>query len=156
MTDEHPDSCTRRRFICGALRGAALCAAGGSVLGGVACATVPQVDAELTSDRRLTVEADAFEEERDGLLAFHPKITNPIYVHRTPDDAGYTYTAVSTTCTHRGCRAEPTTDRIICPCHGSEFSHDGALLDGPAGEPLVEFPIERTGDYLVIRLDQRM
>ena len=46
--------------------------------------------------------------------------------------------AVSITCTHMGCTlhwnaAETTWD---CPCHGSRFSHEGDVLNGPAARPL--------------------
>lgn len=56
-------------------------------------------------------------------------------VHR--DDDGHLH-AVSATCTHMGCTvafndAERTWD---CPCHGSRFDVDGAVLDGPANAPL--------------------
>jgi Rieske Fe-S protein len=60
--------------------------------------------------------------------------------HRTGvfrDDDGALH-AVSVRCTHLGClvrfnAAERTWD---CPCHGSRFDVDGAVLEGPALEPL--------------------
>ena len=53
------------------------------------------------------------------------------------DPAGQLH-ALSSVCTHLGCtvkfnRAEKTWD---CPCHGSRFSIDGAVLDGPATRAL--------------------
>jgi glycine/D-amino acid oxidase-like deaminating enzyme/nitrite reductase/ring-hydroxylating ferredoxin subunit len=56
-------------------------------------------------------------------------------VHR--DDAGRLH-AVSPDCTHMGCRiawntAERTWD---CPCHGSRFTPDGKVIQGPAVKPL--------------------
>ena len=41
---------------------------------------------------------------------------------------------VNTTCTHMGCElnwnsAESSWD---CPCHGSRFSYEGEILEGPA------------------------
>ncbi|WP_410600023.1 Rieske 2Fe-2S domain-containing protein [Amycolatopsis sp. lyj-90] len=53
------------------------------------------------------------------------------------DQAGALH-AVSLRCTHLGCLlrfngAERSWD---CPCHGSRFDVDGAVLEGPAVEPL--------------------
>jgi Rieske Fe-S protein len=56
-------------------------------------------------------------------------------VYRDEDDVLH---AVSVRCTHLGCLvrfngAEKSWD---CPCHGSRFDVDGAVLEGPATAPL--------------------
>jgi len=56
-------------------------------------------------------------------------------VHR--DETGALH-AVSATCTHLGCivhfnEAERAWE---CPCHGSRFTVDGSVIQGPANEPL--------------------
>jgi glycine/D-amino acid oxidase-like deaminating enzyme/nitrite reductase/ring-hydroxylating ferredoxin subunit len=61
------------------------------------------------------------------------------------DPAGEVH-AVSITCTHLGCTlqwnaAETSWD---CPCHGSRFTHHGAVIEGPATEPLERIAIEGT------------
>lgn len=53
------------------------------------------------------------------------------------DEEGKLY-LVNTTCTHMGCElnwnsAERSWD---CPCHGSRFTHEGEIIEGPAVRPL--------------------
>ncbi|WP_018933794.1 FAD-dependent oxidoreductase [Gracilibacillus lacisalsi] len=52
--------------------------------------------------------------------------------------------AVDTTCTHLGCecnwnQAEKSWD---CPCHGSRFSYDGTIIEGPATKHLKKIDLE--------------
>ena len=56
-------------------------------------------------------------------------------VHR--DDAGAVH-AVSARCTHLGCivHFNDAERAWECPCHGSRFAVDGAVLQGPANRPL--------------------
>jgi glycine/D-amino acid oxidase-like deaminating enzyme/nitrite reductase/ring-hydroxylating ferredoxin subunit len=58
-------------------------------------------------------------------------------------DQGGRLHAVSSRCTHLGCQvvwngAESSWD---CPCHGSRFTPDGAILNGPATTPLEPRPL---------------
>src|SRR5437764_12236236 len=41
-------------------------------------------------------------------------------------------------CTHLGCAYhwEASSNKFMCPCHGSLFALDGKVLDGPAMRPL--------------------
>jgi Rieske Fe-S protein len=63
------------------------------------------------------------------------------------DDAGSMH-ARSAVCTHLGChvrwnREERSWD---CPCHGSRFDVDGAVLNGPATKGLAEVSLEPAAD----------
>ncbi len=46
--------------------------------------------------------------------------------------------ALAITCPHLGCSYayDDGKRHFVCPCHGSEFALDGALLHGPATSPL--------------------
>ncbi|HKO18221.1 MAG TPA: Rieske 2Fe-2S domain-containing protein, partial [Acidobacteriaceae bacterium] len=53
------------------------------------------------------------------------------------DDAGALH-ACSAVCTHLGCVVawNPTEKSWDCPCHGSRFSPEGKVLNGPAAANL--------------------
>jgi Rieske Fe-S protein len=53
-------------------------------------------------------------------------------------DEGGDLHAMSSVCPHRGCDVEWNGDEKVwdCPCHGSKFAADGAVLHGPATQPL--------------------
>ncbi|CAN5907492.1 Rieske (2Fe-2S) protein [soil metagenome] len=46
--------------------------------------------------------------------------------------------AVSAICTHRGCELayDVAGNKLVCPCHGSEFDATGAVTKGPAVRPI--------------------
>lgn len=50
-----------------------------------------------------------------------------------------TFIAVRTICTHKGCDVELEGDKFVCPCHGSEFTIDGVVTQGPATKNLKIF-----------------
>jgi len=64
-----------------------------------------------------------------GAEAFlqRPDMSRPVYIRRI---ASGEITALLASCTHNGCQPAPVGDRLVCPCHGSEFSFEGAVLQG--------------------------
>ncbi len=70
----------------------------------------------------------------------------PICLYKKGDD----YTACLMRCTHQSCEVEVQGSRYKCPCHGSEFSTDGALLEGPAERPLKTFKTEQDETFVYI------
>jgi menaquinol-cytochrome c reductase iron-sulfur subunit len=55
-------------------------------------------------------------------------------------------------CTHLGCAYhwEMTLGKFACPCHGSFFSIDGKVLDGPAPRPLDRYATKIVDNRLQI------
>jgi nitrite reductase/ring-hydroxylating ferredoxin subunit len=70
-------------------------------------------------------------------------------------NVGGAFHAFDDTCTHVGCSLaegdlEETT--VICPCHGSEFDvTSGAVLQGPAREPVATYETRVEGDNLEVK-----
>jgi Rieske Fe-S protein len=71
----------------------------------------------------------------------------PILVNR---GFGNEFYALDTYCAHEGCVVPPYDGfegKIICPCHGSEYAIDGALIsNGPASGPLGRYNLTYDGD----------
>jgi glycine/D-amino acid oxidase-like deaminating enzyme/nitrite reductase/ring-hydroxylating ferredoxin subunit len=93
--------------------------------------------AHLASDRltSLDVEGTSVDEVVSGDAKILRVDGKKVAAYR--DDAGQLF-CVSPVCTHMGCdvawnKAEKSWD---CPCHGSRFAPDGAVLNGPAKKPL--------------------
>jgi cytochrome b6-f complex iron-sulfur subunit len=59
--------------------------------------------------------------------------------------------ALSRVCTHLGCIVKSESDGFHCPCHGSRFAPNGAVVKGPAPKALAWLAVTRVGagTYLV-------
>lgn len=62
------------------------------------------------------------------------------------------YTASLLKCTHRGCELNVGGNTYSCPCHGSEFSITGKVLEGPAIEDLKTFKTETDDQNIYVYL----
>ena len=56
------------------------------------------------------------------------------------------FRALSLVCPHLGCTVEPQSDGFTCPCHGSRFDLQGALVRGPASKALTVLRVESAAD----------
>jgi cytochrome b6-f complex iron-sulfur subunit len=62
------------------------------------------------------------------------------------------YRALSTVCTHLGCRVHFVADRqvFVCPCHQGIFDAEGRVLSGPPPRPLDRFEVRERGGMIYI------
>ena len=132
---------TRREFVAGT---AACCACG--LLGG--CIAVnPAPTFEVGADHTLPLPKELAEAGSQVKVRL-PGTDSLVLVWRTKGGFG----AASITCTHRGSevRFNPKEETLDCPSHGSRFTPDGVILEGPARKPLRAYPAEQQGDRLKV------
>jgi succinate dehydrogenase / fumarate reductase, iron-sulfur subunit len=67
--------------------------------------------------------------------------------------SGDNVTALSSTCTHLGCRVswDPEAKQLKCPCHGGAYDRTGAVIAGPPPSPLATLTTRVDGDQVFIQ-----
>ena len=71
----------------------------------------------------------------------------PICIYKIKED---TYVASLLKCTHRSCELNVGGGIYSCPCHGSEFSVQGDVLEGPAEDKLKTFKTETDNENIYL------
>lgn len=61
--------------------------------------------------------------------------------------------ALSSTCTHLGCRVswDGEAKQLKCPCHGGVYDSTGAVIAGPPPAPLASLTTRVDGDQILIQ-----
>lgn len=87
--------------------------------------------------------------EREFVLIQNNKYGFPICLYKISDN---NYIASLLKCTHRGCELNVGGGIYSCPCHGSQFSTEGTVLQGPAEQKLKTFTIKTDDENIFILL----
>lgn len=87
--------------------------------------------------------------ERKFVMIQSNKFGFPICLYKIKDDQ---YVASLLKCTHRGCELNVGGGIYSCPCHGSEFTTQGKLLEGPADEDLQTFITKSDNENIYIKI----
>ncbi|MDX1476793.1 MAG: Rieske (2Fe-2S) protein [Saprospiraceae bacterium] len=86
---------------------------------------------------------------REFVLIDFPEAGFPICLYRQSEDD---YLAALMKCTHRGCELNVGAGIYACPCHGSEFSINGTVLNGPAEHDLQVYQTLTDDTHVYIQL----
>ncbi len=85
-----------------------------------------------------------------GFLTSTTLATAPVIVVRDAANAN-NVVAVNSTCTHNGCPVEWANTEFVCNCHGSKFTAEGAVTNGPATQPLATYEAKIEGDQVLVK-----
>jgi Rieske Fe-S protein len=89
-----------------------------------------------------------------GMIAVRSgRVGKPVLVMRIEHDQ---FRVLSLRCPHLGCtvRWDNDVQLLVCPCHGSKFADDGAVLEGPAQQPLTTLRSALTGTWLRYKVEE--
>jgi len=134
---------SRRKFI----RDSAL------AIGGICCGTVllngcsPFVYAEHTVEENRVVVSKVGFGENNHVIIKMDNLKKPVYIGKLDDG---NYSALLMECTHKRCTVRPAGNILHCPCHGSEYSNTGKVLESPAEKDLPAFRVSHDENNIYI------
>ena len=88
-----------------------------------------------------------------GFLSDKSFASGPVIAIRDPANAEGVV-AFNSTCTHQGCSVDWESSEFACPCHGSKFSANGEVTEGPAEEALATYEARIEGAQVLVRTAQ--
>jgi Rieske Fe-S protein len=135
--------CDRREFVTlvGHLVGA------GVLMSSAACLGCAMASSTHPMSALKVAKVDVSDLTKDGKALFTPYVGpdgDQIMIVREP---GGSLVALSTQCTHAGCKVNaPSGGIITCPCHGSQYDLTGNVVRGPAPRALKQYQILSYGN----------
>lgn len=111
------------------------------------CAGTKYITAPIEGDSMI-VPIASFGDKK-YIIVENDKLEYPICVYRISENE---YKALLMRCTHQGTELQAFGDRLQCPAHGSEFTNNGSVQNGPADEPLRSFNVSILPGSIKIKL----
>lgn len=87
--------------------------------------------------------------DRKYLVVKSDKLQFPIYLYK---NSTTDYKALWMECSHLGAELYANGEYLTCPAHGSEFNHEGNVVQGPAARPLRTFKTSVKDEFIFIQL----
>ena len=143
-------SCTRREVLYGIGAGSLLAACGGSS----DTVDAQQLDAPScpSGDLCLDTSTSAYKQlaNTNGSAIINSNVGQLVVVRENATTA----VALSAVCTHQGCTVNysASSQRLVCPCHGAEFSLTGSVVLGPATVALKSYSTTVASNLIEIKL----
>ena len=135
--------------------GASCLALAGITLSASSCTAGKQVQTSVKANSIQLAKAE-FVKGRAGSGKFlryitvrAPELSFPIVVYR---QSANEYRALLLRCSHQQAELSVNGDVLSCNAHGSEFSNDGNVIQGPAEEKLKSFKVEQDQNNIIIQL----
>ncbi len=83
-------------------------------------------------------------------------VMRSVWIIKRSSSGATEVTVYSPICPHLGCHYDwnPQSKTFICPCHGSVYSIDGKVLEGPAPRPLDTLPFKVENGMLYVQWEE--
>jgi nitrite reductase/ring-hydroxylating ferredoxin subunit len=146
----------RREFIKGGCTACLSVTVLSSMLG--SCTTSKYVQGVMSKDGISASKSDFMIRQNGGtayasfIIIRNEALQFPICLYRHSDTD---FAALWMKCSHQGAELQVTGDVLHCPAHGSEFSNNGQVKNGPASENLRTFPVTVRGNEIFIDLRKK-
>ena len=109
------------------------------------CKSTKNILGTIQSTNSILVYLDQIADHNKVIIK-NPDREAPILLYKRNDN----WEATLMECTHIQCELSLKKDLLICPCHGSTFTMEGNVLNGPAKINLSRLHIRLTDKFLEI------
>jgi Rieske Fe-S protein len=117
-----------------------------------ACKTPLGVVRTTAANHIVTIPIAAFADSDYKLV----RVNNYNYDLAIQKKTNGTYLVLVMMCTHAAQPLTKTGDKYYCTLHGSQFSHEGVVMKGPAEKDMMQLNAEVNHENLIIHLNRNI